>query len=372
MKLLSKFILIAFVTCACVERIEFDARAPQQLIVIDGRISDSAPPYSVRLSRGVPLGVDSIVSSPIEGATITLYDDLGNSEPFLETSPGNYLTGGAIQGAIGRSYSIRVTTPSGTTFQSEAERIQPVGEIENIRYEYEARTIMKSFGEVEANVFNIFVDANSGPNPEAYVRWRFTGTYKVVTYPALHSTWNPPYTPYRNPFPCSGYILAPGPEGSGGLLVQVDDCTCCTCYAKHFETKPQLSDTQLIQGNQFKNIKVGEVPITNATFHEKYMVEVEQMSLSENAFNFFKLIRDQKENASSIFQPPSSEIRSNFSSDNSDERVAGFFWAAAITKKVIFIYPEAVPYTVISIYSSTYPCYDVYENASTQKPIQWD
>lgn len=372
MKLLGKFILIAFVVSACIERIEFDAKAPQQLTVIEGNISNAPPPYSVKLSRGIPLGIDSLVSSPIEGASIKLFDDRGNSEQFYETTPGNYVTGGVIQGVVGHSYYIQVTTPSGNTLVSEPERIEPVGEIENIRYEYEARTIMTSFGETEANVFNVFVDANAGTNAEAYVRWKYTGTYKVITYPELHYTWNPPYTPYKDPFPCSGYILVPGPEGSGGLLLQVDDCTCCTCYAKHYESKPQLSDTQLIQGNQFKNIKVGEVPITNATFYEKYMVEVEQMSLSKNAFNFFKLIRDQKENASSIFQPPSSEIRSNFSSSNTNERIAGYFWATAINKKVIFIYPEAVPYKIIPIYDATYPCYDFYENASTQKPAQWD
>jgi len=363
--------LITFIMLmACVERIDFDVPPAKYQMVVEGMITDSPGPYTVTLSEAMNVDTDTVVHVPITRAMVTLYDDHGNSESFTENSPGIYATQGLIQGKVGLAYHIRIETSAGSIFESEPDVLNPVGEVEDIRFEYEKRTVVKTYGEVPADVFNIFVDADAGTEKENYVRWKFTGTYKVITDPKEHSTWNPPYLPYRNPFPCSGYILTGG--APGGLLVQVGDCECCTCWAKHFETTPQLSDMQLISGSQFSNVKVGEVPINSTTFHEKYMVEVEQMSLSRQAFEFFKLIRVQKEGSSSLFQPPSGEIRGNINQVNNNDPVIGLFYAASITKKSIFIQKSDVPYLLTPIEYITYPCYDYFENASTTKPAGWE
>jgi hypothetical protein len=133
-----------------------------------------------------------------------------------------------------------------------------------------------------------------------------------------------------------------------------------------------LSDVQLVSGGEFKNVKVGEVPISNNTFLEKYMVEVEQMSLSRNAFEFFKLIRAQKEGASSLFQPPSGEIRGNITPVNNNDPVVGLFWATSLRKKTTFILPTDIPYLLTPFEYITYPCYNAFDNASTTKPENWE
>lgn len=363
--------LILFVMLmACVEKIDFDVPAANYQLVVEGMITDGPGPYTVTMSEAMNVNIDSMIRIPISKATLTLMDDSGKSETFTEMRPGTYSTTGVIQGQVGHAYHLRIETADGRTFESEPDVIHPVGEVQDIRFEYEKRTVVESYGEVPADVFNIYVDADAGSEKENFVRWRFTGTYKVITDPAQHFTWNPPYLPYRNPFPCSGYMLTGG--APGGLLVQVGECACCTCWAKHFETAPQLSDMQLISGNQFKNVKVGEVPINSATFHEKYMVEVEQLSLSRTAFDFFKLIRSQKEGASSLFQPPSGEIRGNIKPVNNNDPVVGLFYAASVRKKTTFIQKDDVPYPLTPMEYITYPCYDIFDNASTTKPSGWE
>jgi hypothetical protein len=361
---------LAFIVMACVERIDFDVPPAQFQIIVEGMITDSPGPYTVTVTKGLNVNIDSIVVAPITNAHLTLFDDEGNSEPLTEKEPGIYITGGLIQGEVGHEYHIRVETSDGRIFESAPDKLNPVGEIDNVHFEYEKRSVIKSFGEIPADVFNIYVDANAGSANENYVRWRYTGTYKVVTYPAEHYTWNPPYLPYRNPFPCSGYIITGG--APGGLLVPVGECECCTCWAKHYEPSPQLSDVQLVSGGEFKNVKVGEVPISNNTFLEKYMVEVEQMSLSRNAFEFFKLIRAQKEGASSLFQPPSGEIRGNITPVNNNDPVVGLFWATSLRKKTTFILPTDIPYLLTPFEYITYPCYNAFDNASTTKPENWE
>jgi hypothetical protein len=126
----------------------------------------------------------------------------------------------------------------------------------------------------------------------------------------------------------------------------------------------------LISGTQFNNIKVGEVPINEVLFYDKYMVDVEQMSLTKQAYNFFKLIRTQKEGASSLFQPPSGEIRGNINAVNNNESIIGIFWATSINKKTIFILPGDVPYKLVEPVPILYPCTN-YPNSTTVKPAGW-
>ncbi|MBX2916699.1 MAG: DUF4249 domain-containing protein [Cyclobacteriaceae bacterium] len=356
---------------ACVERVEFDVPEMQSLLVVEGSITNELPPYTVKISRGFPVGTNSGIRSMVSNAQVTLFDDIGNQEILTEREPGIYITNYSIQGQVNHSYFIRIKTPDGQEYESQPERINPVGDISNIEYEFEARTKLVTYGEVDDHIFNIYVDANSGDAPEKYIRWRYTGTYEVITSPELHMTWIPPYRPYEDPWPCSGYIVGPAPGGSGTIIIKVGPCECCNCWVTIRESQPQLSDTQFIEGNNFKKVKVAEVPVTNATFYSKFKVEVEQMSLTRNAFDFFKLVRDQKENASSIFQPPSGEIRGNIQSLNGRERVVGLFWAAAVTKRTIYIYPEDVPLNLPPIDLITKPCYDFFKNATNQKPEGW-
>ncbi len=347
------------------DRINFNVPPAKFQTVVDGMISDGPGPYTVNVSKSLSLDASSPTPSPVENAKIKLYDDEGNSEDLTETTPGVYMTGGIIQGKVGHAYHIRVETSNGTVFESEPDRINPVGEVDTIRYQFEARTVQKSYGEVEADVFNILVDADAGD--ANLVRWRFTGTYKVLTHPELHSIFLQ-VSSYIDPLPCSGYVVEPAL--GGGKIVKVSECTCCTCWVNQFESVPQVSDGQFISGNQYRNVKVGEVPINSATFSDKYRVEVEQMSLSKNSFEFFRLIRAQKEGASSLFQPPFGEIKGNVSPVNSTAPVVGLFWATSVKTKYLFITPAEVPYLLTPIDIITDAC-TVFSNSSTTQPAFW-
>ncbi|CAN5382059.1 hypothetical protein BH09BAC3_BH09BAC3_13870 [soil metagenome] len=337
----------------CVEKIQFDIPTPESQMFLEGMISDAPGPYIVKVSLGLDLNKDSVVRMPVQKLKLKLYDDHGNTESLIETAPGDYYTGGVIRGQVGYSYHITIETPDGKIFESEPDLMKPTGEIEMIRYEFDARQKVESFGQVKNDVYNVLIDAEAVPGDNNYVRWRFRGTYKVVTSPQFYWRYALGF-PRWEPWICSGVVVVPnniietnpppaytGPPLPGGLqgkLSTVFDCTCCTCYVTQFESIPQLSDGQLILGNQFRNVTVGQIPINTETFFDRYLVEVDQMSLTKSAFDFFKLIRAQKEGTSSLFQPPSGEIRGNIKPVNNNSMIVGLFWATSITTKSLFIY----------------------------------
>lgn len=359
------FILFAALT-ACVDKIYFNVPPAETFMVVEGMISDSPGPYRVKLSKSLSIVADSSFRDPVERATIKLLDDEGHTEVLTEASPGIYTTGGLIQGEVGHAYHIEIQTSDGKIYKSQPDVITPVGEIEQIKYQYVAKTFHENYGDVNADVFNVYVDASAGPGENNYVRWRFTGTYRVDTHPELHRTFSEGYW-YATPFPCSGYTVLPAL--GGGNLTKISDCTCCTCWINQFESVPHLSDEQFINDNEFKNVLVAEVPINGLTFSDKYMVQVDQMSLTANAFQFFKLIRAQKEGAASLFQPPGGHVIGNLSSLNSNDPVVGLFWATSIKSKYIFIPQSAVPY-IIQPVGKDEPC-TTYANSSLNKPDFW-
>ncbi|MFT6868489.1 MAG: hypothetical protein ACJA08_003343 [Cyclobacteriaceae bacterium] len=355
---------------SCIEKIDFKVPAADLQLVVDGMITDDLGPYTVKLSQGLSLNIDSVILVPVEKAIITLFDDEGNKESFTESTSGIYTTAGNIQGQIGHAYHIRIETEEGKIFESDPEMIHPVGSVDAIKYEFEARNIEKYYGLVAADVFNIYVDAHSLETEENYVRWRFKGTYKATTNPELHMTISTVYTPYKSPLPCSGYIVIAFVPG--GKLEKVEECTCCTCWVNDFESAPSLSDVELVSGGIFRNVKVGEIPINVSTFHEKYLVEVEQMSLTSSTYEFFKLIRNQKLQAASLFQPPGGVIIGNLHAVNNDDTVIGLFWATSITKKSLFIQRSEVPYPLTDKTIVTDECTNYYPNSFNEKPSSWD
>ena len=370
MQLLVGSILLTNVSC--VDRIDFPVPSGSSQVIIEGIITNGPPPYLVKVSRGIDLNADSLSDTGYSGLEVILYeDDSGTEETLTEIRPGEYESAGVIQGTIGNTYHIEVTTPEGTKFTSKPDILYPVGEIDSIKIEFESRTDVLDFGEVGADVFNVLVDSKATNSGDGFVRWRFQGTYKVITEPQkfmIQYPWSD--DPRRLPFECSGYVVVPNGTNMGGLE-SVRPCECCTCWANDFEPYPQLSDGALVENNEFLNVKVGEVPINNSTFYDKYLIKVEQMSMSRDAFNFFNLVRAQQLGATDFFQPPIGEIIGNISaSDNTV--VVGIFWASAVQTKERFLDKSDVPYPIGEIPFAPRPCYDVYPNATTIEPEGWD
>ena len=363
-------LLLILVTSACVQPIEFETHASGVQLVVEGMITDEPGPYTVYVSESLPLSQRFSGRVPVTNAVVTLSDDGDNAETLVEISAGVYESNGVIQGQVGHSYKLRIVTADQRMFESEPDTLRSTGVVQNIRYEFGARTREESFGHVDADVFNIFVDANAGEMAK-YGRLRYTGVYQFTSSAELKTTRYSVYTPYMDPPPCSGYKVVPGPFGSGGLLEKIGECTCCDCWVYEHEKLPVLLDDQLVAGGQFNNLKMGEVPISRITFSQKFLVYIEQMSLSKQAYDFFKSLRDQKENAEGLFQTPAGAIRGNIKGVNNDNTVIGLFYATSITAKSIFLDRSDLPYQLPPMETIADDCRTRF-NATNEKPEIWE
>lgn len=81
----------------------------------------------------------------------------------------------------------------------------------------------------------------------------------------------------------------------------------------------------------------------------KHKLKVYQHSLTEEAYNFFRIMEQQKETTGTVLDPPPAEVKGNmFNVDDENEQVIGFFDASAVSVKEVTILRENIDYADIS------------------------
>jgi Domain of unknown function (DUF4249) len=347
----------------CVDPANIAIPAFQYQIVVDGYITTDPGPYEVKLYRSRPLGtadLDRLI--PERFAKVWIKDDQGNSEQLVETGLGVYQTDiNGIRGITGRKYHVEITTVQGKKYESTPDEIKPVGEVTAINYEF----IEGNGDELnEGDGFRIFADATGVPDRDDLVRLRMVATYKVETFPQLRTKLVEGGR-IPDPFPCSGYI------NQEGKLVKVGECTCCECWVNDYDDIPSITDEQFTTNDIFRGEEVGFVPATRTTLYDKIHVEIQELSLTPETYMFWKLVKAQKVGVSSLFQPPSADIKGNIKAIGSSEEVLGIFWAAGIHKKSIYLDKKDVPYLVPPIDTLAAPC-QFFSYSTNQKPSFWE
>ncbi|HZY81959.1 MAG TPA: DUF4249 domain-containing protein [Cyclobacteriaceae bacterium] len=356
---------------ACVDRVEFSTPPAGEQLVVEGVISDEPGPYTVLLSIASSNNAPVSDPIPVTGAGIELYEDGVKIDSYVEEDAGIYRTASTTRGVAGRTYHIVITTVDGSTYSSEPEEMIASGTIDDLTYEFESFDVVQhvpgSDGDTLRFVdrFNIFIDATTA-NGDGFLRWRTTGTYHVKTYPELAFEQQIDGTIVPTPWRCSGVIW------DGFNLVRVGPCECCDCWVIAKEKSPLVSDQSFLIGDDYTHIKVSEVVVTPRTFFDKYRVEVEQMSMSKKAHEFFRLIKAQSDGIGSLFQPPFGTIRGNIIAQDPNQKVLGLFWTTSVYRKYIYLNKDNVPKKVLPIDTVKDRClYIGAPNSSTLKPSFW-
>lgn len=355
-------------TCwACVDRINFDVGTSETFpIVIDGYISDEPGPYTIKISKSFDIESKQSIKTAISVRRLVLADDLGNSEQLTEVTNGEYQTSPTgMQGKIGRTYTLEVELLDGRIFRSKPDPLLPGGSVDDVFAQYVEK---KNNDGASEYGFNVLFNSSAGAQTNYYFLWKFVGTFQVETNPELY-TVRCGESRCPAPLPCSSYVL------SDNGLEYVKPCECCTCWAKVFNPEPIVSDNQVVQDGRFLNVQATYLPITQWIFQYKVHAEVQQLSLSPQAFAFWKAIRDQKRATGSLFAPQSGKIPSNFTQVNGSlGSIEGLFYATSIKRRSIYITPNDVPNPSVIpeveiLFTDT--CEKLFPGATTIKPDYW-
>ncbi len=363
-----RYWLLYFVTLgACIDPLEVRLTPAEPALVVDGLISDQPGPYTVKLFYASRLDTTSIkMVRYVHGASVWIEDSEGSAEKLTETSTGIYQTSATgLRGQIGQTYHLRIVTPQKFEYQSKPQTMQAAGTIDRLYPEYQQGGLL--VGNLRpVDSFSIFIDAHGSESDSKLYRWRWTNTYKGETFPMLRKK----YTvggPVPDPEPCSGYIA------NGLQISKVGDCTCCICWTTETNTTALVSDSRYSADQTFKHFELSKLQLTAMRFYEKYYSEVEQLSVSADEYQFWKLAQAQQRGTGSLFQPNSFTVRGNVTCITDPSREAlGIFSVSAITSKVLIINKADVGLPLPRLDTIQYNCMEGMQGGgTTTKPDFW-
>ncbi|MBT1700260.1 DUF4249 family protein [Fulvivirgaceae bacterium PWU4] len=350
----------------CIEPLEIAAVSNLNKLVVDGMVTNEPGPYTVKISHTVSTDALSSDAVPVTDAKVSIVEDGTIVRDLYQAGGGVYQTYNNWQAQVGKTYAVRIITSTQKEYRSEPQVLTDAGSIDNIYTEFEDDAIVyQSDGSEKQDAINVSVDAKAATTSTGHLRWRFKGTFHARTYPELryYETLNDERIP--DPLPCSGHI------NYFDELLKIGDCTCCECWPTEYNNSILLSNTQFTQHAEYKNVLLHKIPVTSVRMINLYHVEIEQLSLSTEVYNFWKLVKTLQESSGSIFQPSAVKVRGNIvTADGKSDEVLGIFAVCGITRKSVFIDRALIPYAFTPETGNVNACKAIFPNA-TDKPAYW-
>lgn len=326
---LRKVLLLIFPALAltsCVEVYDIRYTLNADVITVDGIVTNQRGlTVNLRTSRSSGL---SYYSEPLRECIVEVLVGNGSVVLLKESSDGVYSAPENFEGQIGQTYKLRFKTPSGTTYESNEERLSESPPIAKIYHKFNQNGILERTGNrVLASSLDVYVDFNDPANQKNYYLWRWTdfedqqicatcegGKLDIQTRECV---------PERNSKVIFDYLC----ETKCWEIYQSNEVNVFSDVYSNGRTVTARRAARI----PFYYIGPG-FPITGA------LVEVQQYSITPNAYDYYKLLGDQAQNTGNLTDTPPAAIIGNIRNINdAKEKVVGYFGAAGVTKTRLFI-----------------------------------
>jgi hypothetical protein len=301
------FLLLLFALSGCIDPVELPIRQTERRLVVDGLITDEAPPYPVKLTYSGNLSRALLIPDElaINGAVVTVEDNLGNQARLVQ-DPLNlafyWMRDARLRGVPGRSYTLRVTLPDGSRYASRPEVMAPVPPIERVYGEYQE----SDRNTVLLNRFLVRIDTKDPPALGNFYRWQ------AMCYMPVWGGSDPL-------------------RGRGEIY-----------YAPFYGELTNVLSDQLINGNRIAGRLVLTPPLVG--LGAQY-VEVRQYSLSRAAYQYWQLYEQQLSRTGTIFDPQPASIEGNVRAVADTNTLAlGYFGASAVSRVRLIMETDSLSY----------------------------
>jgi len=277
----------------------------ENFLVVDGKITNEAGPYTVKLSNSSSLSDPKY--NPLSGAFVTISDNEGNSETLSEISPGTYQTSETgIQGVIGRMYKLGVSTGDKTYETAYEELLAPVG-IESINYKEETHKVSET-EEIYESGYQFYISSEKATNNETYFYWEVEETYE-------HHASYPIEFMY-----------------SGSQEVLSDKYLYFYCWTTEIVHEIYTKSTKDLIEAKINELSLHFISAENEKTRLGYSVAAKQYCISEKAYVFHKSLGDMNSNNEGLYSSQPYQIRGNLVNiDNPQETALGYFLTAAVS-----------------------------------------
>ncbi|MCD4731083.1 MAG: DUF4249 domain-containing protein [Bacteroidales bacterium] len=312
-KLANQILLIILVSLsACEDRYWPDLGDKyHDLLVVEGMITNEPGPYTIQLSMST--SVDHPVYQPLPGYEVIINDNSGNTEILIEVEPGIYKTAvDGIQGVPGRKYQITIQSPNGKIYQSDFEELKEPVEIDSVYVELEYRENAGFPFDIAG--YQFLLNTEVAKDDSSYFLWKLERTFEYHADFRIYFWYD------------------------GELHIFPDTDSLQICWRTGMVYQIFTESTVGLSNPILTDFPLHYVSFDNREFSVRYSLLVEQFTISKNAQEYWKNVKEQNTSGGELYTKMPFQVRGNIKNiNNPDEPVLGYFHAAGIDTKRVFI-----------------------------------
>jgi hypothetical protein len=304
---------IALVLSSCIKSYEPQITyVDQNKIVISGVVTDLDGHQTVEISVTSPLA--KMEYRPYSRCKVVIKDDKGNQFPMADSSDGSYH--GYIDPKfiiVGSLFMVEVVTPDGNRIVSDFDKVTPCPAVDSIFYR--VKNIPTNNPLVVHKGIQFYVNLKAQESDSRFFRYEAVETYE-----------------YRVDYPIEWYY--------DGKVHHVypPDYSRMICWLTLLVRNIYLISTENLAQNQFPNFPLNFVDNKSSRLLYGYSLLVNQYSLSETAYKYWKQLSDNSTTEGDLYEKQPMAAQGNLHNlTQPDKDVLGYFGASSVRSKRIFV-----------------------------------
>jgi hypothetical protein len=299
----------------CISPFEPDMEGENGLLVVDGSIIKGRETQVIIISRTAPITQPEYL--PVEDCHVRIMDNAGNEFVFNEESPGKYVAN--IEDAwlnYDKQYKLVFTTSSGDDYESTYQWLLETDPVDSlygiIEYHYSSYT-----GEESTKGVQFYVDLDAPETASRYYRWVLEETWEERLTEEIWGVYD-------------GVTIKP--------FYPSDSLQ--RCWETRAVTGLYSASTINLSANRIKKIPLHFVVHFSPMLEIKYCATIKQYALNADAYDYWYEKERELTESGNIYSIQPSQPKSNIhNTNNPEEQVLGFFWAASFTVERVFVIP---------------------------------
>jgi len=327
------FIVVFSLMTSCSKVYDSHVDTAQNMLVVDGRITNKKEAYHVTLTYAKPFN-SSEKSTPVSGANVFVTDNLNNSYKFNERDKGDYVSDSLqFTGQPGHTYRLHILTTDGTEYESDPQRMFPEVSPDNAYAKFDNQVILNGVTglKVSTHGASIFMDIRN--QSDTVPRFRIVSNLVLQYYNQgnFQLDWDH--------FLLLQYYCWQTVNINSNFNITDEDYLSNSASIKNHPAGFLDDNNNVIAIEYYSKINMDDTTATaySGNWHNTYLIHhrilyLSQYTLNRETYLYYKSLYGQIQSEGKLFDPVAAQLNGNIKCiTDPEKKTIGFFEASSVS-----------------------------------------